>query len=111
MAKKMMKLEIGLEIEMLSGPAPTIEGEDGLRAMTVRDVILQRIPMAASRNTDHATRLWNIGLEMDKAQDTLVLTELDFELLKNSILSGEIQVWARVNLDRMFKDAKEEQST
>lgn len=108
MTKKTVVLDIGQEIEMLTGPKPIIEGEGGPRPMTVGDLILQRIPGAASTNTDHTTRLWNIGLDMDKAHDTFTMTELDFELLKKSILAGEMQVWARHALDRLFKDAKRE---
>jgi len=102
MTKKMVELNIGQEIEMLRGPIPTVNG----RLMTVGDLILQRIPIAASGNRDQAVRLWNIGLEMDKAKGTFTLSELDLELLKKSVLSGDMQVWAQVNLDRAFKDAK-----
>ena len=105
---KKVELDIGREIEMLGGPKPTttVDG-GGPRAMTVRDLILQRIPIAASGNTDQATRLWNIGLEMDKAGDKFILTELDFELLKRSVITADMQVWAQVNLDQVFNDAKQ----
>ena len=106
MSKKTLQLNIGREITMLSGPVPTVMGEKGPQPMTVGDLILQRIPIAASGTTDQAVRLWNIGLEMDKARGTFELSELDFELLKKSVLSGDMQVWAKVNLDRVFKDAK-----
>jgi hypothetical protein len=106
--KKKVTLEIGREVEMLGRPMPYVEGDDGPRPMQIRDVILQRIPIAASRNDNQAVRLWNIGMEMDKAGNVFALSELDFELLKTAVLGGEIQVWARVNLDRAFKDAEKE---
>ena len=107
MTKKKVTLNIGQEIEMLNEPTPLVKGDDGPRSMTVGDVIIQRIPIAASRDTDHAERLWDMGHEIHKAGDMITLSELDFELLKNSILAGEMQVWARVNLSRAFKAAKE----
>lgn len=102
--KKTVTLNIGREIEMLTGPMLTAEG----KVMTVRDLLLQRIPIGAGRDTNHTMRLWNIGLEMDKAKTTFTMTELDFELLKKSIFESELQVWAQRALDRVFNEAKRE---
>jgi len=107
MTEKKVVLNIGQEIEMLTGPAPQVPGEKGLRAMVVKDVLLQRIPIAASRDNDQAVRLWDIGIRISNAGDIIELSALDFELLKSAVLTGEIQTWARFNLNRAFKDAKE----
>lgn len=107
--KKTVTLNVGREIEMLGLPVPTVEGEDGKpRPMTVGDLMLRRIPGAASRDNDHATRLWDIGSEMDKAGATFTMTEVDSELLRKAICKGEIETWARIALIRVFKEAKRE---
>jgi len=99
----MVHLPIGKEIEMLSGPPPTV---DGLRAMQIRDLIVARIPTAAAHDKDRAVRLWNIGLALDKEDgDTFEMSKVDCELLRNAIVGGEITVWARVNLDKAFDEA------
>ena len=107
MAKKKVSLDIGREIKLLNGPMPQVLGEDGVRNMQIKDVLLQRIPIAASRDNDSAVRLWDIGIRVNEGKDTIELSALDFELLKNSVLAGEVQTWARVNLNNAFNDAKE----
>jgi len=98
-----VRLAIGKEIEMLSGPPPTVEG---LRAMQVRDLIIARIPTAAAKDKDRAVRLWNIGLAIDKEDgDTFEMSKPDCELLRDSIVTGQMEVWARVNLDKAFDEA------
>ena len=106
MDKKTVTLNIGREVEMIGMPTPTLIEGDSKRPMTVRDIVLQRIPGAASRDNDHATRLWNIGLEMDKAKKTFTLSEPDFKLLKESVLAGEMVTWVRFNINRAFVNAK-----
>jgi len=106
MAKKKVTLNLAREIQMLSGPTPQVPGEDGPRAMILKDILLQRIPIAASRDNDQAVRLWDIGLRINEGKDTIELSELDFKLLKDAVLAGEIQVWARFNLNEAFKDAE-----
>ena len=106
--KKKVTLEIGREIKMLTGPVPQVPGEDGPRAMIIKDILLQRIPIAASKDNDQAVRLWDIGIRLNAAKETIDLTELDFEMLKNAVMAGEVQTWARVNLAQVFKDAKAE---
>jgi len=108
MAKKKVTLDLAREIQMLNEPTPQVPGEDGPRNMNIRDVILQRIPIAASRDNDQAMRLWDVGFRINEGKDAIELSELDFEMLKNAVLAGEIQTWARVNLYQAFKDAKKE---
>lgn len=107
MPNKKVLLEIGREVQLLNGPMPQVPGEDGVRNMQIKDILLQRIPIAASRDNDQAVRLWDIGIRVNEGKDILELSALDFELLKNSVLAGEIQVWARFNLNEAFTDAKE----
>ena len=98
---KKRTLNIGSQIEVLRGTiTPTIEG----KPMTIGDLIVQAIPMLSSR--DNYMRLWNIGLEIDRAmsegKDTYEISELDCKMLKAALLSREQPVWMKVNINRVF---------
>ena len=98
---KKRTLHLGHQIEVLRGTiTPTI----GDKPMTIGDLVVQSIPMLSSR--ENYMRLWNIGLEVDRAmgegKDTHEVSELDFEMLRTSLLSREQPVWMKVNLERVF---------
>lgn len=98
---KKQTLNIGSQIEVLRGTIlPTI----GDKPMTTGDLVVQAIPMLSSR--ENYMRLWNIGLEIDRAmsegKDIYELSELDCEMLKAALLSREQPVWMKVNLNRVF---------
>ena len=98
--KKRM-LNIGAQVEVLRGTiVPTIEDNP----MTIGDLVVQAIPMLSSR--ENYMRLWNIGLEIDRAisegKDTYEISELDCEMLKAALFSREQPVWMKVNLNRVF---------
>ena len=98
---KKKTLNIGQQIEVLRGTVvPTIAG----KPMTTGDLVVQSIPMLSSR--ENYMRLWNIGLEIDRAmsegKDTYEISELDSEMLKAALFSREQPVWMKVNLNRVF---------
>jgi hypothetical protein len=103
--EKPYRLHIGSPIEWLGADPPPWVGT----SFTVGKMIVQLIPGAASTSTDHAVRLWRIGMEMDAAtSEYLDLSELDFKLLENVLKAGERPVWVQVNLGRVFDEAKAE---
>jgi len=99
---KKRTLNIGAQIEVLRGTiTPTIAD----KPMTIGDLVVQSIPTLSSR--DNYMRLWNIGLEIDRAmsegKDTHEIPELDYEMLKAALLSREQPVWMKVNLGKVFE--------
>ena len=99
---KKRTLHLNQQVEVLRGTSvPTIED----KPMTIGDLVVQSIPMLSSR--ENYMRLWNIGLELDRAmgegKDTYEISELDCEMLKSALLSRDQPVWMKVNLERVFE--------
>jgi hypothetical protein len=102
---KKKTLNIGQQIEVLKGTVlPTI----GDKPMTIGDLVVQSVPMLSSR--DNYMRLWNIGLEVDRAmsegKETHEVSEFDFEMLKTALMGREQPVWMKVNLERVFAEGE-----
>lgn len=102
---KKRTLNIGRQIEVFRGIAsPTIDGEP----MTIGDLLIQQIPLLSARET--YMRMWNIGLEIDRAmsegKNTHEVTELDFKMLKDAVMSRDQPVWMKVNLERVFTEGE-----
>ena len=100
---KKQTLHLGHQVEVLRGTTvPSIAG----KPMTIGDLVVQSIPMLSSR--ENYMRLWNIGLEIDRAmsegKDTHEISDLDCEMLKAALLSREQPVWMKVNLTRVFEE-------
>jgi len=98
---KKRTLNLGHQIEVLRGTiVPTL----GDKPMTIGDLVVQSIPMLSAR--DNYMRLWNIGLEIDRAmsegKETYEISDLDCEMLKKALLSRDQPVWMKVNLERVF---------
>jgi len=98
---KKRTLELGRHIEVLRGmEPPMIDG----RPMTIGELLLRRIPVIATNN-ENAVRLWRIAMEIDKAGDQAIeLEELDYKLLKASVLRGDLPVWMVANLQGAFEE-------
>ena len=100
---KKRTLNIGAQIEVLRGTLPPTIGD---KPMTTGDLVVQAIPMLSSR--ENYMRLWNIGLEIDRAisegKDTHEISDLDCEMLKAALMSREQPVWMNVNLERVFAE-------
>ena len=100
---KKRTLNIGQQIEVMKGTAvPILDG----KPMTIGDLVLQAIPMLSAR--ENHMRLWNIGLEIDRAmsegKETHELSELDCKMLKAALMSRDQPVWTKVNLERVFAE-------
>ena len=64
--------------------------------------------MLSSR--DNYMRLWNIGLEVDRAMsegsDSYELSDLDFQMLRTALMSREQPVWMKVSLEKVFSEGE-----
>jgi len=102
---EMKTLDIGRQIEVVRGvEVPKVDG----KPMTIGDLLVRIIPIL--RGGENALRLWNIGLEIDRAigeeRTEVTLTVSDWSDLKRAVLHVDHplwgQVWARANLEMAF---------
>jgi|GEM_PF-2803589 len=101
-AEKTYKLGIGRPIEML-GP-----DKEGVKGLTIGQVIVQMIPGLAQQDNERAIRIWRIGMTIDAGKDEfLELSEIDFKMLKTLLLSDQRPIWVKANLMAAFQDAEE----
>jgi len=95
---EMRTLNIGRQIEVPLGiPAPMINGQP----MTIGDLIVKAIPMLRSTEESYM-RIWNIALEIDKADESIELPQIDCDMLKKALTMREQAIWERVNLEKVF---------
>jgi len=101
------KLQIGKVVEQLTGKPQSIV-EDGVkRDMTVRDVIVELIPIIAGQKSPDALALWDTGIKIRNCKDDVIeLEDHDYNVLKAGLDTAQSFVWAQAALAKAFSEAE-----
>ena len=105
----MKKLHIGQKITQLDGRVQRYNEGGVERDMTIRDVIVQLIPMLPGIKSDKALLLWDVGLKIRNCKDEWIdLENHDFDELKAALEAADALVWVRAALAQAFKETETE---